>query len=83
MVMAIPSLAVEGWHGRPGSERRAVGAVAAVLTNHPNSETGRAVVNVQLAGPVDDARRRLMTSSQTERSSAPEAIEDQPDSGGP
>ena len=32
---------------------------------------------------VDDPRRRLMTTSQTERSSAPEAIEDQLDSGGP
>jgi len=34
-------------------------------------------------GPVDDARGHHMTSSQTERSSSPEAIEDQPDSGGP
>ena len=33
----------EGWHGRSGSERRAVWVVLATRTNHPNSETGRAV----------------------------------------
>src|ERR1700722_14789498 len=44
------SLCVEGWHGRSGSERRAVWVVLAIRTNHPNSETGRAGFNVQLEG---------------------------------
>src|SRR5271155_2563219 len=44
MVMVIPfSQRCEGWHGRSGSERRAVWVVRATRTNHPNSETGRAV----------------------------------------
>ena len=34
----------------PGSERRAVWAVLATRTNHPNFETGRAGFNVQLEG---------------------------------
>ena len=53
------SLGVEGWHGRSGSERRAVGLLVATRTNHPNSETGRAAVNVPLEGL---GRRRLATS---------------------
>ena len=44
------SQGVEGWHGRPGSERRAVWVVDATQTNHPNSETGRAGFNVRLEG---------------------------------
>ena len=50
---------LEGWHGRPGSERRAVWVVLATRTNHPNSETGRAVFNVRLEGL---GRRRFATS---------------------
>ena len=51
---SLPSLAVEGWHGRPRSERRAVGLLVASRTNHPTSETGRAVVNV----PLEELGRR-------------------------
>ena len=77
------SLGVEGWHGRSGSERRAVQACSASRTNHPNSETGRAAVNVRLGG---FGRRRFATSrtpSQTGPASTPEAIQDQQSSGGP
>ena len=34
------SLRFEGWHGRPGSERRAVWVVLATRTNHPNFGDG-------------------------------------------
>ncbi len=37
------SQSVEGWHGRSGSEQRAVQVVRCNRTNHPTSETGRAV----------------------------------------
>jgi hypothetical protein len=53
------SQSVEGWHGRPGSERRAVWVVLATRTNHPNFETGRARFNVRLEGL---GRRRFATS---------------------
>ena len=52
MVMVIPfSQRCEGWHGRSGSERRAVWVVRATRTNHPNSETGRAVFQCAAGRP--------------------------------
>ena len=42
---------LEGWHGRSGSERRAVGVVLATRANHPNSETGRAVFQCAAGRP--------------------------------
>ena len=77
------SLGVEGWHGRSGSERRAVQVVLATWTNHPNSETGRAAFNVGWEVSVDDVLQRHGTPSQAGPASTPEAIEDQQSSGRP
>ena len=52
----------EGWHGRSGSERRAVQVVVATRTNHPNSETGRAAFNVRCR-PNLPAIPKLLTTS--------------------
>jgi len=60
-----------------------VGVVRATRTNHPNSETGRAVF--QCAGwkvSVDDVSQRHGAPSQAEPASTPEAIWDQQSSGG-
>jgi hypothetical protein len=82
MVMAIPSFlpsAVEGWHGRPRSERRAVQVVGSNPGQSPNLRDGTCRCQCAVwKSSVDDARRRLMTPSQAESPSAPEAIEDQP-----
>jgi len=84
MVMVIPfSQRCEGWHGRSGSERRVVWVVRATRANQPNSETGRAAVNVRLGASVNDVLPRHGTPSQTEPASTPEAIWDQHSSGGP
>jgi hypothetical protein len=50
----------EGWHGRSGSERRAVQVVLATRANHPTSETGRAAVNVRLVRPNPPAFPNLL-----------------------
>jgi len=67
-----------------GSERRAVWAVLATRTNHPNSETGRAVFTMcRWKDSVDDVSQRHGAPSQAEPTSTPEAIWDQQSSGGP
>jgi len=62
---------------------KVVWVVRATRANHPNSETGRAAVNVRLVASVDDVLQRHGTPSQTEPASTPEAIWDQQSSGGP
>ena len=57
--------------------------LVATRANHPNSETGRAAVNVcSWKSSVDDVLQRHGTPSQTELASTPEAIWDQQSSGG-
>jgi len=62
---------------------KVVWVVRATRANQPNSETGRAAVNVRLVASVDDVLQRHGTPSQTEPASTPEAIWDQQSSGGP
>ena len=77
------SLGVEGWHGRSGSERRAVQVVGATRTNHPTRRRDVPLSKCRWSVTVDDVLQRHGSPSQTGPASTPEAIQDQQSSGGP
>ena len=91
-----PGSSVYDGHGHPYLPKRLRGGTAvlyrsdgwselflATRANHPTSETGVPLSMWRWKSSADDVRRRLVTPSRAKSSSAPEAIEDQLQSGGP
>ena len=85
MVMAIPSFLKRLRDGTAVPDRSdgRSGLVGASRTNHPPLGRDVPFSMCRWKSSADDARGRLMTPSQAESPSAPEAIEDQQPSGGP